>query len=232
MSFMNRLATSVEHAVIDAVHRRPKDGCASEIEEVVGTLIATNEPEASAQRVASGVVEGITKAANRLDNVRVAVTGTGWVGGGVGSVEEAMISAIRRAEREILLTAYTITTGSSRVMDALEGSVATGIRTRILVDKFEDQERVAHDRLRSLSEQFPGNVALYDFAALKGNGHLHAKTLVVDRELAVVGSANLTFHGMMMAHELAVIIEGPTAAIIAGRIDLLIQSLSAKALSP
>jgi phosphatidylserine/phosphatidylglycerophosphate/cardiolipin synthase-like enzyme len=230
MSFMNRLAASVEQAVIEAVHRRPKDGWASEIKKVVGTLIANNAPEASAQRVASGVVDGITKAANKLDNVRVAVTGTGWVGGGVGSVEEAMISGIRRAQREILLTAYTITTGSSRVVDALERSVATGIRTRILVDKFEAQEPVAQVRLRSLAHQFPRNVMLYDFAALESDGHLHAKVLVVDRQLALVGSANLTFYGMMMAHELAVIIEGPTADLIAGRIDLLIRSLGADAL--
>jgi len=54
---------------------------------------------------------------------------------------------------------------------------------------------------------------------------MHAKTLVTDRRVAVVGSASLTFHGMTMAHELAVIIDGPTADLIAERSDLLIRSL-------
>ena len=42
--------------------------------------------------------------------------------------------------------------------------------------------------------------------------------------MALVGSPNLTFHGMMSAHELAVVIRGPAAEAIASRVDRLLHS--------
>ncbi|MBI3462010.1 MAG: phospholipase D family protein [Planctomycetes bacterium] len=224
MSAANELATLVEQAILEAAHRRAKAAGPTEIAELIARLMTSSTTDVAAQQLARSILDGINRAAERLDDVRVAVTGIGWVGGGIGSVEDAMISALKQAQREILLTAYRITTGSSRVIDELERSVATGIRTSVVVDRLDDQEPIVRDRLQSLSRQFPKNLLLYDFAGFDANGHLHAKTLVVDRQLAVVGSANLSFPGMMTAHELAVIIEGPSADLIAGRIDLLLQS--------
>jgi cardiolipin synthase len=160
------------------------------------------------------------------------VTGTGWIGGGVGSVEETMLSVLKQARHEILGTAYTITPGSSRIIGQLEHAAATGVKTGLIVDHFDEQEATVRDRLRAIAEEFPTSFRLYDFAGVGGTGHLHAKALVVDRRLAVVGSANMTFHGMMTAHELAVVVEGPGAEQIAGRIDLLLQSSAVHLIAP
>jgi cardiolipin synthase len=108
-------------------------------------------------------------------------------------------------------------------MDGIEQAVATGVRTRLIVDRFDGQEPAVRQRLQHLAGQFPAILTIHDFAGGSGRSHLHAKALVVDRRKAVIGSANLTFHGMMTAHELAVVIEGPAAEAIAGRIDLLLQ---------
>jgi phosphatidylserine/phosphatidylglycerophosphate/cardiolipin synthase-like enzyme len=53
---------------------------------------------------------------------------------------------------------------------------------------------------------------------------LHAKVLVADRSAALVGSSNLTFHGLVSSHELAVLVRGPLAGEIADRIDMLARS--------
>jgi cardiolipin synthase len=57
---------------------------------------------------------------------------------------------------------------------------------------------------------------------------LHAKVLVVDRSIALVGSANLSFHGMVSNHEMALVVRGPTAEVIAERFDMLARSAAVR----
>ena len=75
------------------------------------------------------------------------------------------------------------------------------------------------------------DTGLVDFRGEDDNDHLHAKVVVADRLRAIVGSANLTAHGLLLAHELAVLLEGPAADDIAARIDLLARSNLAKSAS-
>lgn len=222
-----RLAARVERAVIDAVRQR-RAGDATGMANEVGRILAGAGGVDAATVIAESVLDGIRSAAPRLDRVGIAVTGTAWIGGGVGSVEDLMLNLLKEAEREVVLTAYSITAGSSRVMDGIEQAVATGVRTRIIVDRFDEQEPTARQRLQRLASQFPALLTILDFAGGSGSSHLHAKALVVDRRKAVIGSANLTFHGMMTSHELAVVIEGPAAEAIAGRIDLLLESFGVR----
>jgi len=65
---------------------------------------------------------------------------------------------------------------------------------------------------------------VYDFRSDQSTEGLHAKAVVVDRRVALIGSANLSFRGMVGAHEMAVILRGPSAALVAGSIDRLILS--------
>jgi cardiolipin synthase len=218
-----RLAMAIERAIVDS-GRQPRSEQASEISAAIALFINSETSHDTPSLITASVLDGIHRASDRIDRVRVAVTGTGWVGGGVGSVEETMLSVLKQAKQEILGTAYTITPGSSRIIDQIEHAAATGVRTKLVIDHLEDQDAAMRDRLRSLAREFSTSFHLYDFGGVGGTGHLHAKTLVVDRRLAVVGSANMTFHGMMTAHELAIVVEGPAAEQIAGRIDLLLQS--------
>jgi len=57
---------------------------------------------------------------------------------------------------------------------------------------------------------------------------LHAKLIVVDRSIALVGSSNLSWKGLILNHELAVLIEGPTAAKVGNLIDVLAKDTRTK----
>jgi cardiolipin synthase len=184
--------------------------------------------EVLARRGQAGLIEelqkGITSAAGRFDRVSVAATGLGWLGGGVPAVERTVTELLAGAEQEILLTAYSMTPGTVRVWEALEMALATGVRCTLIAHRIDEQHPDIRTFLSEQRRRHAGIFTVYDFGGSDPADTLHAKVLVVDRRAALVGSPNLTFHGMVSAHELAVIIRGPTAEQIAGRIDLLLRS--------
>jgi cardiolipin synthase A/B len=187
--------------------------------EVLRNAFAAADLALAADLVAHWLVER----ARSTNEVSVVATGLSWVGGGTRSVEQTLISLITAASDEILVTAYSLTSGSSRVIDALAAAVSTGVRCVFVINRLDEQR---HDIRTSLSElvvRHPGIVSVYSFSDVASEG-LHAKVVVVDRGVALVGSANLTFHGMTASHELGLLVRGPAAGAVAAAIDRLIVS--------
>lgn len=58
------------------------------------------------------------------------------------------------------------------------------------------------------------------------DGPLHAKVLVADRKSAVVGSANLSWGGMVTNNEVALLVQDNSAWTLASLIDRLASQLS------
>lgn len=168
--------------------------------------------------------EAVSLAAERVDHVSLAVTGPGWLGGGVPAVERMLADLVASAQQEIMLTAYSVTSGSDRIWTEFEQALATGIRVALVIDRLDQQHKDTRSLLFGLARRFPDAFALYDFTGQDERTGLHAKVLVVDRHVALVGSANLSLRGMVTAHEMATIVRGPTADRIAQRLDALISS--------
>ena len=161
--------------------------------------------------------------AQRTDRMSVVATGLSWLGGGTRSVEQTLVSLVAEATQEILVTAYSLTSGSGRVMERVTRAASSGVRCVFVINRLNEQRPEARASLGALASRYPASVAVYDFEDAVAEG-LHAKVLVVDRKAAVVGSANLTFHGMTASHELGLLVRGPTAASVASAIDLLTGS--------
>lgn len=156
------------------------------------------------------------------DNVRVVVTGTSWMGTGVGSIESALDNLFREARDEITLTVYTIGTGADLIFEWLEGALARGILIRLVINDLEDQPTDVVARLHSLAGGYQ-HFHLYDFSG-KADSALHAKAVVVDHRMALVGSSNMSRRGLLANHELAVLVEGPAAAVTGQAMDALLSS--------
>ncbi len=167
---------------------------------------------------------GVRDFSQTIDRVALAVTGEAWLGGGVPAVERVLAEMLTSAEREILVTAYTMTPGSGRIWDELERAVVTGVRCRFVLNQLRDQPAETQALLGRLMREHAGNVEVYDFRSDQNTEGLHAKAVVVDRRVALIGSANLSFRGMVGAHEMAAILRGPSAALVAGSIDRLVLS--------
>lgn len=154
--------------------------------------------------------------------ISVVVTGTAWMGSGIGSIESALERLFREAEEEIALTAYTISSSADLLLDWLEVALTRGVQVRLVINRLNSQPPDVVARLRQLATTYP-YFHLHDFTS-ESDADLHAKAIVVDRRLALIGSSNLSRRGLLLNHELAVLVEGPTAAEIASAVDRLFAS--------
>jgi phosphatidylserine/phosphatidylglycerophosphate/cardiolipin synthase-like enzyme len=154
------------------------------------------------------------------NQVQVAVTGLGWMGHGIGSVETAMEVMLITAKREILMTAYSAGGGGLEMLDHVVAAARRGVNVRIIVNRFATQDVSVRARLDEASKFT--RFSLYAFEPAN-NEDLHAKVLIVDREQALVGSANLSRNGLKLNYELALRVQGPAANQTAQAIDRLLE---------
>lgn len=150
------------------------------------------------------------------NTTRVVVTGITWMGGGVGSIESALEQLIREAEREIDLTAYSITNGADLIFDWLSAALARGIKVRMIINHKDEQPAGVMNRLQKLASSYR-HLELYDFTVERAA--LHAKVIVADRKVALIGSSNLSRRGLLINHEIAVLINGSAAQMVASVLD-------------
>ena len=154
------------------------------------------------------------------DAVSIAVTGFSWMGSGIGSIETAIERLFREASEEVALTAYAVTTGADLLLDWMTEALDRGVRVSMVVNRLEDQASGIGRQLRVLAVRYP-HFRLYNFAP-ENDFDLHAKVIVVDRRMALVGSSNLSRRGLLNNHELAMLVEGPVATDVAKALDLLL----------
>ena len=151
--------------------------------------------------------------------VEVAVTGSGWMGRGTGSIWTLIKDAFSKCQNEILIATYSVTEGSD-FFNLLEDALARKTRITIIINRFETQKPDVQEKFKKLVSEH-SNFILKNFDPQDKREDLHAKLIVIDHSTALVGSANLTFKGMVMNHELMVKLTGKTANSVGELIDRL-----------
>ena len=216
---------SLRHALGRAAAGDP--GADALLEREFAMMIASEGAAALARRLAAEV----RRTTAICDRVSVVTTGLGWLGGGTGAIERTLIQLIDSAQRELVLAVYAMSAGPAQVWEALERAIDGGVSCTLLINRLTSQNHVMNQRLQALHARHSSTFRLLDFVGETERDHLHAKIVVADRRRALVGSANLTAHGMLLAHELAVVIDGPTAEQIAARVEMLGRSRLVRPLS-
>lgn len=178
---------------------------------------------ADPQKLEQELKDTLKDVARRINCVEIAATGLAWVGSGVQSVEQAFNKLVSNAQREIVVCAYTVTMSALPVLLKIEEAVDQKVLATVAVNDFDGQVSQIRSWLKSAARKNPERWRLRNFVPSSTGAQLHAKLLVVDRTAALVGSANLSFHGMTLNHELAVILQGPIAESLAARADLLLS---------
>jgi cardiolipin synthase len=150
--------------------------------------------------------------------IEILVTGEELLGRGIRSIGTVINELIGAARDEIHIAAYLIT--SPDFIDLLVRAACRGVKVYILLNSLEEQPAAVREKLFEATKNYR-HFAVKEFCKIN-KGTLHAKTVVVDRSRAIVGSANFTRAGMTAGnYEIAVFITGKEAAIIAKLIESL-----------
>ena len=164
------------------------------------------------------------------DSFEIAVTGKSWMGKGTGSISTMIGDSLEKASDEIQIASYAITENSIDLLDLLTALLAREIRIMLVVNRLDKQPPKVRKKLLEMNKTFD-NFILKDFVPASTSEDLHAKLIVIDRSLALVGSANLTWKGMVLNHEIMVRISGEGAGQIAKLVDRLARSSDARTVS-
>jgi cardiolipin synthase len=171
--------------------------------------------------LADCLYQSFRQSAARINRTSLAVTGLAWLGGGVPSVQQEMIAIIRSTRRELTLCSYSVTTGAGTLFDEIADVASQGVAVTLIINNLRGQPADIRERICKTAPIAAANMRIFDFTGEEPQSNLHAKVIVADRTTALVGSANLSFHGMVSNHELAVVLRGPIAEEIAIRLDSL-----------
>ncbi|ANW98776.1 hypothetical protein CSTERTH_06920 [Thermoclostridium stercorarium subsp. thermolacticum DSM 2910] len=150
--------------------------------------------------------------------IEILVTGENFLGRGIRSLGTVISELIVSAADEIHIVAYLIT--STAFIDLLSQAAGRGVKVYMLLNNLLEQPHAVREKLLTAAKEYD-HFTIKEFCKTN-RGVLHAKAIVVDRARAIVGSANFTHAGMTEGnYEIAVLVTGREAAIIAKLIELL-----------
>lgn len=117
------------------------------------------------------------------------------------SIYYAIIKTIQSARQEILLTSPYFIPGET-IIDALKMAALSGVEVKLLVPGISDSYLVNAAAKSYYKELLEAGVNIY----LYQKGFVHAKTMVADRTVAMVGTANLDYRSFELNFEVNAII--------------------------
>ncbi|TDQ09228.1 cardiolipin synthase [Pedobacter metabolipauper] len=120
----------------------------------------------------------------------------------------SIIEAINLAEKEICITSPYFIPGES-MLDALTIAALSGVKVKLLVPGKSDSVFVNWAARSYYIDLLDAGIEIY----LYQKGFIHAKTMVVDQQLAVVGTANMDFRSFELNFEVNTILYDSEIAV-------------------
>ena len=140
---------------------------------------------------------------------------------GIRSTEPSMLELISNAEDELQILSYAITSGANKILLAIEEALARGIKLTFVLNSNEEMSDRIIDSLTKMKNTFEySKVYFFDSSV---NADLHAKIMVADRKVAIVGSSNLTSKGLVWNLEIGFLIEDKSIWKLSEVIDRIVE---------
>ena len=132
-----------------------------------------------------------------LGDTELQVIGTG-PDCGIDTLQQILRTSFHCAREELILTTpYYVPDAATEI--ALRGTALRGVRTVLIVPKRNDSKLVALASRSHYPDLIRAGVEIHEYEA----GLLHAKTMVVDREVFMIGSANLDRRSLELNFEVS-----------------------------
>jgi phosphatidylserine/phosphatidylglycerophosphate/cardiolipin synthase-like enzyme len=154
-------------------------------------------------------------------------SGEGWVGSGVRSIETGIHDLFEDARLRIVASAYAISGGAFDLpLSWITRAASRGVKVILVVNRYSSQPREVMVPIEQIA-QATGRVELWDYTGPESHD-LHAKAIIADDRLGLIGSSNLSGNGLLRNYELAVLIEGEPARLAAKLIIELTRSIHSR----
>src|SRR2546423_775153 len=109
------------------------------------------------------------------NKVRVVVSGSAWMGSGIGSIESALHDLFKKATNEVTIVAYAISGAATILFRKIEELLQRGIRLQLLIKRYSRQPSPVQQELAALQKNFSSLLQLFSFVPSNEGSDLHAK---------------------------------------------------------
>ncbi|AFA41232.1 cardiolipin synthase 1 [Wigglesworthia glossinidia endosymbiont of Glossina morsitans morsitans (Yale colony)] len=117
-------------------------------------------------------------------------------------IQQVLLTAIYSARKKIVITTPYLVP-SDDLLHAICTAAQRGVLVYIIIPKFNDSILVRWASRAFFSELLHSGVKIYQFE----NGLLHSKTILVDNQLSLVGTANLDMRSLWLNFEVTLIVD-------------------------
>ena len=172
-------------------------------------ILKRNYPELSQQKCES-IIELINEAitSNEADKVSIVVTAPPSFAINARTTMSVVQSMISGAERNIIITGYSLSSYFSDLVDIIIDKSQHGVFVKFFVNDIDKQQ--GFDKLLRYKGRF---LNMYNYKqSYDKMSALHAKVLSVDGYSTLITSANLSYHGQQGNIELGTKIDSKTVA--------------------
>lgn len=172
-------------------------------------LLKRNFPELSHQKCES-IAELITEAiaSNDTDKVSIVATAPPSYAINARTTMSVVHSMLNSAERNILITGYSLSSYFSDLVDVIIKKSQRGVYVKFFVNDIDSQQEF--DKILRYKSRF---LNIYNYKPeVDKMSALHAKVLSVDGYTTLITSANLSYHGQQGNIELGTKIESKSVA--------------------
>lgn len=172
-------------------------------------ILKRNYPELSQQKCES-IIELINEAitSNEADKVSIVVTAPPSFAINARTTMSVVQSMISGAERNIIITGYSLSSYFSDFVDIIIDKSQHGVFVKFFVNDIDKQQ--GFDKLLRYKGRF---LNMYNYKQSDDKmSALHAKVLSVDGYSTLITSANLSYHGQQGNIELGTKIDSKTVA--------------------
>jgi len=156
-----------------------------------------------------------------MNEIEIVATGPDFIRMGVRGFESVLEELIKSAQTEIQVVAYLITPSALPILRLLLNASEKGVVVTIIVNNIQELDKEVKKFLLQAQKKLGKLFYIVSFRELTGKD-IHAKLVVVDRKKALIGSANLSWGGIVGNYEIGVLIKGEYAWQIAKMIDTLL----------
>ena len=164
-----------------------------------------------------------------MSEIKILATGPEFLKPGIRSFEPVIEEMITSAEKEIQIVSFVLTRSALGLLDLLESALERGVKVTLILDAGESKGGDIRSRLASLEGNHE-KARVLKFSD-PGGARLHAKIFVTDRNRAIIGSANLSWGGMVGNYEIGLLMEGDLAWKVSQLVDGLGQMIESAGLS-